>query len=299
MEIIRSIEAFRLFRKDWPPSCTADLCFVPTMGALHAGHASLIKNAQKRSQYVVVSIFVNPTQFGQGEDYEEYPRPIKHDIDQLKMLGVRVVFVPLANQVYPPGFRTNITVGKWGRRLCGRSRPNHFLGVATVVLKLFNIVCPTVAFFGQKDAQQVVLIKRMTQDLNLDIEIFVCPIIREKDGLAVSSRNRYLTVQERRAAVVLSQCLTWATQEVEMGERNVQVLVKGIHKKIGEESLARLDYVSIVEPNDLKPIRRLNKISLLVFSVFIGKTRLIDNTILWVEKVRGGKSYSISKESVL
>ena len=294
MEIIRSIEAFKSFRTGWPSSNTADLCFVPTMGALHSGHLSLVEEARKFSQYVVVSIFVNPTQFGQGEDYEEYPRQMKKDIDQLKNLGVGAVFIPCDNQMYPLGYRTNVLVEKWERRLCGHSRPNHFRGVTTVVLKLFNIVRPTVAFFGQKDAQQAILINRMTEDLNLDVEIFVCPIIREKDGLAISSRNRYLSAQERQAADDLFRTLNWAIQQVDRGERKVKVLVNEMKKKIKAEPLAHLDYVSIVDPNDLKPILRLNRTALLALAVFIGKTRLIDNTILLPEK-----SSSVSKESVL
>ena len=294
MEIIRSIEAFKSFRTGWPSSNTADLCFVPTMGALHSGHLSLVEEARKFSQYVVVSIFVNPTQFGQGEDYEEYPRQMKKDIDKLKNLGVGAVFIPCDNPMYTLGYRTNVLVEKWERRLCGHSRPNHFRGVTTVVLKLFNIVRPTVAFFGQKDAQQAILINRMTEDLNLDVEIFVCPIIREKDGLAISSRNRYLSAQERQAAVVLFRTLNWAIQQVDRGERKVKVLVNEMKKKIKAEPLAHLDYVSIVDPNDLKPILRLNRTALLALAVFIGKTRLIDNTILLPEK-----SSSVSKESVL
>lgn len=250
------------------------------MGALHTGHLSLIEAAQKRSNHVVVSIFVNPKQFGPTEDYDEYPRTLDKDLGELERLGVSVTFVPEVREMYSGGYRTYVMVEALSHQLCGRSRPTHFRGVATVILKLFNLVQPQVAFFGQKDAQQSILIQQMVKDLNLEIEIVVCPTVRAKDGLAISSRNQYLTHEERMAAPVLSRCLVWATQQVSQGERLVQNILGGICQRMVSEPLVHLDYVSIMDPNNLQPISWLNGKALLVLAVFIGKTRLIDNTYL-------------------
>lgn len=279
MNIVRSIEAFRLLRKSWPDR-NPEVCLVPTMGALHAGHLSLIEAAQKRSDRVVVSIFVNPTQFAPGEDYQCYPRPLDEDLNELERRGVSTAFVPEAGEMYPPGHRTRVRVEELGQKLCGLSRPTHFQGVATVVLKLFNLVQPHAAFFGQKDAQQSILIQRMVKDLNLDIEVVVCPTVREKDGLAVSSRNRYLSCGERKAAPVLVRSLERARRQVSQGERRVPTLLAGIHECMASEALARIDYASIVDLVHLEPIPRLEQKSLLALAAFIGKTRLIDNTYL-------------------
>ncbi len=279
MDIVRSIEAFRLLRKSWPDR-SSEVCLVPTMGALHAGHLSLIEAARKRSDRVVVSIFVNPTQFGPNEDYERYPRPLDRDLKELQRLGIATAFVPDAGEMYPTGHRTQVWVEELGQKLCGLTRPTHFPGVTTVVLKLFNVVRPQAAFFGQKDAQQSILIQRMVKDLNLDIEVVVCPTVREKDGLAVSSRNRYLTCEERKAAPVLFRSLAWAGRQVSQGERRVPVLLAGIHQCLAAEALVRVDYASIVDPVNLEPIPRLERKSLLALATFIGKTRLIDNTFL-------------------
>ncbi len=279
MDIVRSLEAFRLLRKRWPDR-GSEVCLVPTMGALHAGHLSLIEAAQKRSDRVVVSIFVNPIQFGPGEDYARYPRPLDRDLKELERLGIGTTFVPDAGEMYPPGHRTHVRVGELGQKLCGLSRPTHFQGVATVVLKLFNLVRPQAAFFGQKDAQQAILIQRMVQDLNLDIEVVVGPTVREKDGLAISSRNQYLTCEERKAAPVLCQSLDWARRQVSRGERRVPVLLAGIRECLASEALVSVDYASIVDLVDLEPIPRLEQQSLLALAAFIGRTRLIDNTFL-------------------
>jgi len=279
MEIVRSIEACRLLRKSWLDR-QFEVCLVPTMGALHAGHLSLIEAAQKRSNHVVVSIFVNPKQFGPSEDYTEYPRTIDNDLGELERLGISLVFIPEVNEMYSVDYSTHVMVETLGHQLCGRSRPTHFRGVSTVILKLFNLVQPQVAFFGQKDAQQSILIQKMVKDLNLDIDIVVCPTVREKDGLAISSRNQYLTHEERMTAPVLYRCLVGAIQQVSQGERLVQNILGGIYQRMALEPLVYLDYVSIVDPNSLQPISWLEGKSLLASAVFIGKTRLIDNTYL-------------------
>ncbi|MDE2667113.1 MAG: pantoate--beta-alanine ligase [Acidobacteriota bacterium] len=279
MDVVRSLEAFRDLRRSWPDQ-GPEVCLVPTMGALHAGHLSLIEAAGKRSDRVVVSIFVNPTQFAPGEDFERYPRPLDRDLKELERLGVGTVLVPEACEMYPAGHRTRVLVEGLGRKLCGASRPTHFQGVATVVLKLFHRVRPQAAFFGQKDAQQSILIRRMVRDLDLDVEVVVCPTVREKDGLAVSSRNRYLSPEERKAAPVLFRSLEWARQEVARGERRAPVLLAGVHGRLAAEAGVRVDYAALVDPVDLETVDRLEGKSLLALAAFVGTTRLIDNTWL-------------------
>ena len=279
MDVVRSLEAFRRLRKSWPDG-GPEVCLVPTMGALHAGHLSLVEAARKRSDRVVVSIFVNPTQFAPGEDFERYPRPLERDLKALERLGVGTVLAPEAGEVYPAGHRTRVLVEGLGRKLCGLSRPTHFQGVATVVLKLFHLVQPRAAFFGQKDAQQSILIRRMVRDLDLDIEVVVCPTVRERDGLAVSSRNRYLNPEERKAAPVLFRALEWAGREVALGERRAPALLAGVHRCLAAEARVQVDYAAIVDPADLEPVDRLQGKSLLALAAFVGTTRLIDNTWL-------------------
>ena len=279
MDVVRSLEAFSLLRRSWPNG-GPEVCLVPTMGALHAGHLSLVEAARKRSDRVVVSIFVNPTQFAPGEDFERYPRPLDLDLKELERLGVGTVLVPEAGQMYPEGHRTEVLVQGLGRKLCGRSRPTHFQGVATVVLKLFHLVRPRAAFFGQKDAQQSILIRRMVRDLDLDIEVVVCPTVREGDGLAVSSRNRYLSPGERKAAPVLFRSLEWARREVARGERRSPVLLAGVQRCLAAEARIRVDYAAIVDPVELEPVDRIEGKSLMALAAFIGTTRLIDNTWL-------------------
>lgn len=279
MDVVRSLEAFRRLRKSWPEG-GPEVCLVPTMGALHAGHLSLIEAARKRSDRVVVSIFVNPAQFAPGEDFERYPRPLDRDLKALERLGVGTVLAPEVGEMYPEGHGTRVLVEELGRKLCGLSRPTHFQGVATVVLKLFHLVRPRAAFFGQKDAQQSILIRRMVRDLDLDIEVVVCPTVREEDGLAVSSRNRYLSPEERKAATVLFRALVWAGREVERGERQAAALLAGVHRCLAAETRVRVDYAAIVDPVDLEPLDRLQRKSLLALAAFVGTTRLIDNTWL-------------------
>ena len=254
--------------------------FVPTMGYLHEGHLSLVRESRKRSDVTVVSIFVNPTQFGPGEDFNKYPRDLKKDSAFLKNGGADCLFHPDAADIYPPGYRSYVEVHGLQDRLCGKSRPGHFRGVATVVLKLFHIVGPDLAFFGAKDAQQVLIIKRMAADLNLDVDVVTCPIVREPDGLALSSRNTYLSPDERKAAPVLLRSLAAAGKLVAAGERDAAKVIAGIRSVIGSEPLARIDYVEAVDPAGLEPVAEIRGDILIALAVFIGSTRLIDN--IWV-----------------
>jgi pantoate--beta-alanine ligase len=249
--------------------------FVPTMGYLHEGHLSLIRESKGRADITIVSIFVNPIQFGPDEDFKKYPRDLEKDSAYLQKSGVDCLFFPGAAEMYPPGYRTFVDVQGLQDRLCGRSRPGHFRGVATVVLKLFNIVRPDLAFFGAKDAQQVLIIKRMADDLNLDLEVVTCPIVRESDGLALSSRNAYLSPEERKAARVLSMSLRRAEQAVAAGERDAAKIIEA-------EPLALVDYVEAVDPTSLEPVAEIRGNVLVALAVFIGSTRLIDNIRLSV-----------------
>jgi len=251
--------------------------FVPTMGYLHEGHLSLVRESRARADVTVVSIFVNPAQFGPNEDFQKYPRDLEKDSAFLSEAGVDGLFYPDAAEIYPPNYRTYVEVVGLQDRLCGRSRPGHFRGVATVVLKLFDIVGPDLAFFGAKDAQQVLIIRRMAADLDLDVEVVTCPIVREPDGLALSSRNAYLTPAQRTAARVLSTSLRWADKAVGAGERDAGRLVSGIRSILEAEPLARIDYVEAVDPETLEPVAEIRGRVLVALAVFIGSTRLIDN----------------------
>jgi pantoate--beta-alanine ligase len=254
---------------------------VPTMGALHEGHLSLIHEARALCDVVVVSVFVNPTQFGPTEDFESYPRDLTRDSGLLAEYNVDYVFAPTAEEIYPPGFAAYVTVEGLSDKLEGAARPGHFRGVTTVVAILLNIVRPHFAFFGQKDAQQSIIIKQLVRDLAFEAEIVVLPIVREESGLAMSSRNAYLDQQERRAAVVLNRALLQARSAYEEGERNGTRLVELVRSTIEKESLARIDYVSL---NDAATLEKFDKLderpALLSLAVFIGKTRLIDNIVL-------------------
>jgi len=254
--------------------------FVPTMGYLHEGHLSLVRESRKSADVTVVSLFVNPLQFGPQEDFRRYPRDPERDAALLEKEGVDILFLPENREMYPEGYRTSVEVAGLQEKLCGRSRPGHFRGVATVVLKLFNIVRPDCAFFGQKDAQQVVILQKMVQDLNTDMEIRAMPIIREPDGLAMSSRNAYLSAEERRAALVLSSSLGEARRMFENGERAAGPIRERLSSAIAAESLARIDYVEIVDPSSLEPVERIDGEALVALAVYIGKTRLMDNEIL-------------------
>jgi pantoate--beta-alanine ligase len=254
--------------------------FVPTMGYLHEGHLSLVRESLRKADVTVVSIFVNPTQFGPREDFKQYPRDFKRDSEILEREGVDYLFAPEADEIYPQGYRTYVEVHDLQGKLCGRSRPSHFRGVCTVVLKLFNIVNPDISFFGQKDAQQAIILKRMVKELNLDIKIEALPIIREEDGLALSSRNNYLTQKERKAALILSKSLKEAQSMIEKGQRDAARIIEGMKEKIGSEPLAKIDYVEIVDLDNLNPVSRIEGEALAALAVFIGKVRLIDNKIL-------------------
>lgn len=256
--------------------------FVPTMGYLHVGHLSLIRFAKQRSDIVVVSIFVNPTQFGPKEDFQRYPRDIKRDKKLAAGVGCDVLFLPRTQDMYPQGYATYVTVEGLSKGLCGRSRPIHFRGVTTVVAKLFNIVKPHLAVFGQKDAQQAVILQHMTGDLNFDTRILVAPIVREKDGLAMSSRNVFLSTGERKQALVLSRALRMAKQMVSKGERKASVIKNTIIRLIRGAQDAVIDYVEVVHPETLEDLTLLEDKALVVLAVKFGSTRLIDNTLIKV-----------------
>lgn len=254
--------------------------FVPTMGALHEGHQELVKKAKLLADFVVVSIFVNPIQFGPKEDFRRYPRNFKQDRRLLTKLGVDVIFYPDVKQMYPNDFSTYVEVEGLTRHLCGRSRPGHFRGVATVVAKLFHIVKPHIAVFGQKDAQQAQVIKRMVQDLNFDIRIVVVPTVREPDGLAISSRNTYLTPAQRRQAPVLYQSLQMAARLIRSGVTDAGKVRQAMRQLISRQPDARIDYVEIVDWESLEPVRKIEGKVLIALAVYFGRARLIDNIIV-------------------
>lgn len=258
--------------------------FVPTMGYLHEGHLSLVRACRQEADSTVVSIFVNPIQFGPREDFHRYPRDLERDRSLLEKEGVDILFYPSAEEMYPVGFRTYVEVTGLQDVLCGRSRPGHFRGVATVVLKLFNIVSPDVAFFGQKDAQQAVIIRRMVRDLDLDVEIKVRPIVRDADGLALSSRNTYLSAEERRAALAIPRSLEEAAAMIEGGERRAGVIIERMRAILAAEPLLRIDYVEIVDPEELTPREMIDGEALVAVAVYCGQTRLIDNL-----RISGGR----------
>jgi pantoate--beta-alanine ligase len=255
--------------------------FVPTMGALHAGHLSLVQRARQECSPVIASIFVNPKQFGPTEDFAKYPRTLEEDSARLEAAGVDALFLPEAAEMYPKDFRTYVNVEGISERLEGRTRPGHFRGVATVVLKLLQIIQPHFAYFGRKDAQQVRIISQMARDLNLDTQVVTCPIVREEDGLALSSRNTYLNAEERRAATVLHRALEAAQDEMLGGVRDTATLQAVMRTIVDAEPLAALDYAEVVDAESFEPIMRVTRASYVVLAAFIGKTRLIDN--LFVE----------------
>ena len=254
--------------------------FVPTMGALHAGHLSLVEAARRDTSPVVVSIFVNPKQFAPQEDFAKYPRAVEDDQAQLERLGVDFVFAPSVEEMYPPGFRTTVNVESLGDRLEGRARPGHFRGVVTVVLKLLEIVAPQFTYFGRKDAQQLRVIRQMAADLALDTEIVTCPIVREADGLAMSSRNAYLSPKERRAATVLYRALDAARQAIAAGEHDAARLTQAMRGVLAAEPLAAVDYAEIVDADSFETVTRLRGSCLALLAVRIGATRLIDNMLI-------------------
>lgn len=254
---------------------------VPTMGALHDGHLSLISAAKRENDATVVSIFVNPTQFCPGEDFERYPRRLEQDKESLRQIGgVDTIFYPDAKEMYPEGFCTSVDIKDLENKLCGLSRPGHFGGVLTIVAKLFNIIKPDVAYFGQKDFQQTVIIKKMVANLNMDIEIKVMPTVRDKDGLALSSRNQYLSSEERQDALCLYQALLKAKSLVSAGETDAKKIINEMVNTINHAENSRIDYVSIVNPDTLEDVREINGEAVATLAVRIGKARLIDNMIL-------------------
>ena len=279
MKIIRSIKQMVEFSKRAKLKGKT-IGFVATMGALHEGHLSLVRKARKENDFVVVSIFVNPTQFSPKEDFRKYPRNLKHDANPCQEEGADVIFTPDLGQMYPADYRTYVTVEGLGEVLCGKFRPGHFKGVATVVTKLFNIVAPDVAYFGQKDAQQAMIIKRMAQDLNLPLKIKITPTIREKDGLAMSSRNTYLNKDERKDAAILYQALKLAKNIIRGGKKDSRAIIHRMKRFINQKKNVRIQHVSIVDPQSLNPVDKIRGKVLIALAVFIGKTRLIDNIII-------------------
>jgi len=253
---------------------------VPTMGALHEGHLSLVAEAKKRAEVVVVSIFINPIQFGPGEDFTHYPRGLKKDKKLLKNFEVDVLFLPEASAMFPKGFKTYVEVEGLSKKMCGRSRPAHFRGVATVVAKLLNTACPDLVFFGQKDYQQQVIIKQMIRDLDFPTEMVALPTVREFDGLAMSSRNAYLSPRERKSAVILYKALSLAKKEVEKGEKDLKKIVFRMRSLIGTEPKARLDYLVAADPENLNEVSRLKGRILFALAAYVGKARLIDNMVI-------------------
>jgi pantoate--beta-alanine ligase len=254
--------------------------FVPTMGYLHEGHLALVRQARAENASVVVSIFVNPTQFGPQEDFRQYPRDPQRDLSLLKKEGVNLVFMPSVDEMYLPGFKSWVEVGGVAERLEGASRPGHFRGVATVVAKLFNIVQPDRAYFGQKDAQQLAVIQKMAADLNMNLEVVAVPTVREADGLAMSSRNTYLNPEERRQAAVLYQALNLAQKLYAGGEKDTEVIRRQMTELIHKQPLADIDYISIADAKTLEELDKLKPLALVSMAVRIGKTRLIDNVLL-------------------
>ena len=256
---------------------------VPTMGYLHAGHLSLVHAARRECDVVVMSIFVNPKQFGPQEDFATYPRDMEGDLRQAREAGVDAVFTPAVEEMYPPGFLTEVIVHELTAPLCGASRPGHFNGVTTVVAKLFNIVGPDRAYFGQKDYQQVTVLRKMATDLCMPLEVITCPTVREPDGLAMSSRNAYLNPAERQAALVLSRALRLAEERLAQGERQGTRLTATLRDCIAQEPLARIDYVAVCDPQTLREVEQISGPVLVALAVYIGKTRLIDNAVSGLE----------------
>lgn len=253
---------------------------VPTMGALHEGHLSLVRASQAECGFTVVTIYVNPSQFGPKEDFSRYPRTLEADMAALASVQADLVFAPSSDEVYPPGYASWVEVGGVAEPLEGQHRPGHFRGVATIVLKLFNMAGADVAFFGQKDFQQAAVIRRMVHDLNVPIEVRVCPIVREPDGLAMSSRNKYLSAQQRQQALVLWKSLCLARELVSQGERDAAEIARRMRAVIDTANPARVDYVEIVDPDTLLPVQTIEGPTLAALAVVIGATRLIDNEVL-------------------
>ena len=279
MIIVNNIDEMHDLSNKWRQDGKS-IGLVPTMGYLHEGHLSLINAARGENDIVVTSIFVNPSQFGPNEDFERYPRDMEADSAACELAGVDVIFAPDAQEMYPEGYTTYVEPGAIGQRLCGVTRPIHFRGVCTVVLKLFNIIQPLNAYFGQKDAQQYLILKRMVADLNLDINLHRMPIIREADGLAKSSRNVYLTPEQREQATMLFAAVKKAEQLYRACERDSATILAAMSDELAKASLAKVDYLQIVETDNLLPVQHIDREVLVAMAVYFGSTRLIDNTIL-------------------
>lgn len=278
MIIVNRIEDVRNTVKEWKKQGLS-VGFVPTMGYLHDGHQSLIKKAYGENDRIVVSIFVNPMQFGPTEDLDTYPRDLERDSKICKDAGANLIFHPEDKEMYKDDFLTFVDMNGLKEGLCAKSRPIHFRGVCTVVTKLLNIVYPDRIYFGQKDAQQLAIIKRMVRDLNIDVEVIGCPIVREEDGLARSSRNVYLSTEERKAATILNKSLSKAKTLIENGEKSSEVIINQIKETINSEPLARIDYVEVVDSLSMEKVKYIEKSVLVAMAVYIGETRLIDNFI--------------------
>lgn len=278
MVVVKNIDEMKKICRELRKEKT--IGFVPTMGYLHEGHLSLVRHSKKENDITVVSIFVNPTQFGPNEDYNSYPRNLNRDASLLEKEDVDYVFVPEIEQMYPKDYSTYINEEKLSRHLCGRSRPGHFRGVCTVVTKLFNIVKPNRAYFGQKDAQQFRVIRRMVRDLNMDVEVIECPIVREPDGLAMSSRNIYLSTEERNQALALNRSLKIAENLYRSGEKNTERMKEKIVQYLSSFDKIKIDYVEIVSEETLEPVEKIEGKVVVAIAAWVGKARLIDNTIL-------------------
>lgn len=278
MQIVKTIEDVRAIVRAWRAEGLS-VGLVPTMGFLHEGHRSLIAQSVADNDRTVVSVFVNPIQFGPSEDLEAYPRDIEHDKAMVEATGGDLIFNPEPAEMYPPHFTTFVDTTETTELLCGARRARHFRGVCTVVSKLFNIVGPDRAYFGQKDAQQLATVRRFVRDLNFDIDIVACPIVREEDGLAKSSRNTYLSAEERKAALVLSESLRQGKAAVEKGERSAQTVINLIVDCLKKEPLARVDYIEVVDLDNVQRVEEIERNTLVAIAVYIGKTRLIDNFI--------------------
>ena len=276
MKVVKTIKEVRDLVNEWKRSGET-IALVPTMGYLHNGHASLIKRAKEENSKVVVSIFVNPIQFGPSEDLESYPRDLERDSEVCREVGADLIFNPDPSEMYLKTFDSYVEVNGITDGLCGAKRPGHFRGVTTVVSKLFNIVNPDRAYFGEKDAQQLAVIKKMVEDLNFNVEIVGCPIVREADGLALSSRNTYLNEEERKAALILNKSLMACKTSIENGVESVEKLKNAMRTLIESEKMAKIDYIEIVDSKTLDPVEKVEKDVLVAIAVYIGKTRLIDN----------------------
>ncbi len=279
MKIICTVEEMRSWSRA-QKRVGHTVAFVPTMGALHEGHLSLMREGKMRGDVLTISIYVNPTQFGPNEDLNKYPRTLEQDLEKASELGVDAAFVPTDDQIYPEGFKTYVNVEGITQTLCGASRPTHFKGVTTVVAKLFNIVEPDISIFGEKDYQQLVVIRKMVKDLNMSVEIVGCPIVREPDGLAMSSRNKYLSSDERSAALSISRSLRHADELVANGETDARAVLSCVRETIDREKLVKIDYAKIVDAQTLEDLTKIDRPAVLALAAFVGNTRLIDNICL-------------------